>query len=208
LSVRVKICGINSAEAYEAARDAGADWVGLVFHPASPRYITPGQAAALIAGPGGPVPVGLFVAPRLADVEAVLRDVPLRILQCHRISDQDASALRQAFGLPVWRAFGIASPADLPAGPGGADAMLLDAKPPPDSKLDGGTGLCFDWSMLRGWHAPGLWLLAGGLTPENVARAIAATAAPAVDVSSGVESSRGVKDTRLIQAFIRAANRV
>jgi phosphoribosylanthranilate isomerase len=204
VSVRVKICGINSPAAYEAAIGAGADWVGFVFFPPSPRFVTPVQAAAL-AQPGGAAKVGLFVDPADDDIAATLAMVDLDILQLVAISAERAARIRHRFGRPVWRAVGISVAADLPSGPGGVDAHLLDAKAPPGACLPGGNAVAFDWSLLRHWAAPAPWVLAGGLTPETVAAAITQTGAPAVDVSSGVESSRGVKDPGLIRSFVANA---
>jgi len=207
--VRVKICGVNSPAALDAAVAAGADWIGFVFFPLSPRALTAEEAASLSARApapdrGGPRRVGLFVDPTEAVVAAALGALRLDILQLHA----DASrvvALRARFGLPVWRALGVASAADLPMRMDGADAFLLDAKPPPTAARPGGNAQAFDWSALAGWVAPGPWVLAGGLTPENVAGAVRATGASAVDVSSGVERAPGVKDPALIRAFIHAA---
>lgn len=205
VDVRVKICGINDPVAFDTAIDAGADWVGFNFFPPSPRYVTPVQAAALAArSPGGPVRVGLFVDPTPEMIEAVLNVVRLDVLQLYGVADRVAP-LRARFGLPVWRAVGVDTAADLPALSGGADALLLEAKPPPDATRPGGNAARFDWSLLRGWNPPAPWLLAGGLTPDNVAGAIRATGATAVDVSSGVERARGVKDPALIRAFIANA---
>ncbi|HET8997303.1 MAG TPA: phosphoribosylanthranilate isomerase [Acetobacteraceae bacterium] len=202
--VRVKICGINSAEACDAAVQAGADWIGFVFFPPSPRYVTAAQAAALAARhPDGPPRVGLFVDPTPEMVAAVLAEVRLDVLQLY--GQMDLPALRARFGLPVWRAMGIERAADLPVDAVGADALVLEAKPPPDATRPGGNATRFDWSLLRGWHAPAPWVLAGGLTPDNVAEAIRATGAHAVDVSSGVERSRGVKDPALIRRFVTNA---
>jgi phosphoribosylanthranilate isomerase len=204
---RIKICGINSAEAIDAAVEAGADWVGLNFFPPSPRYVTPAQAAALSARHAdGPRRVGLFVDPTDAEIAATLDAVALDIIQLHATPGR-ASDIRARFGRPVWRAVGIAAAADLPVTSEGADAILLDAKPPKDATRPGGNAARFDWSLLAGWHPGFPWLLAGGLTPENVADAIRATNAPAVDVSSGVESAKGVKDPARIRAFIAAVRR-
>jgi phosphoribosylanthranilate isomerase len=184
--VRAKICGINDPVAFDTAIAAGADWVGFVFFPPSPRYLQPSQAAALSArSPGGPPRVGLD------------------ILQLY--GALDLPALRARFGLPIWRPIGVASAADLPATSGGADMLLVEAQSPPEATRPGGNALRFDWSLLRGWTAPAPWMLAGGLTVDNVAAAIRTTGARAVDVSSGVESARGVKDPALIRAFIEAA---
>jgi len=202
--VRVKICGINNPEAFDAALAAGADWIGFNFFPPSPRYVSPSQAAALSArAAGGPPRVGLFVDPTPEAIATVLDTVRLDALQLY--GAMDLPALRARFGLPLWRPVGIASADDVPAVSDGADVLLLEAQPPPQATRPGGNARTFDWSLLRGWTAPAPWILAGGLTPENVADAIHATAAPAVDVSSGVEKARGVKDPELIHAFIASA---
>jgi phosphoribosylanthranilate isomerase len=201
----VKICGINDPVAFDTAVDAGADWVGFVFFPPSPRSVTPETAAALSRRiTGGPPRVGLFVNPDIATIARVLDTVALDVLQIYQALDQ-LPAIRSRFGLPIWRAVGIDSAADLPSDPGGADRLLLEAKPPAGANRPGGNATTFDWSLLRGWSAPAPWMLAGGLTVGNVAAAIRETGATAVDVSSGVESSKGVKDAALIRAFIAAA---
>lgn len=202
---KVKICGVNTPEALAAAAEAGADWVGFVFFPRSPRFVTPEQAAAISATwPGGPGRVGLFVEPGDEAVEAALRQVPLAALQIYAGAER-ARALRTRFGVPVWHAVGIATPADLPAHAEAVDALMLDAKPPPDATRPGGNAASFDWSMLQGWTAPLPWLLAGGLTPDNVAEAIRQSGAAAVDVSSGVEAAPGLKSAELIRRFVAAA---
>ena len=198
---QVKICGINDPVAYAAA--ASADWVGFVFFPPSPRFVTPRQAASL-AQPGGPAKVGLFVDPIDDAIAATLEALPLDVLQLVA-SPARAAEVRARFGVPVWRAVGVASAADLPHEAEGVDGFLLDAKAEPGAATPGGNAIAFDWALLRGWSAPLPWLLAGGLTPGTVADALARTGAPAVDVSSGVERSRGVKDPALVAAFIRAA---
>jgi phosphoribosylanthranilate isomerase len=204
MSVRIKICGINSPGAFDAALDAGADWLGFAFFPPSPRFVTPAAAAALSARhPGGPLRVGLFVDPTAEAIADGLATMPLDILQLY--GTVDASALRARFGRTIWRAFGIETAADLPRDAGGADALVLEAKPPANATRPGGNATSFDWSLLRGWASPAPWILAGGLTPDNVAQAIRATGATAVDVSSGVESARGVKDPALIRTFIANA---
>lgn len=203
---RVKICGINDAAGFDAVIEAGADWVGFVFFPPSPRFVTPDTAAALSArAPGGPPRVGLFVDPTAERIAATLDRVRLDILQLYGRID-DIGALRGQFGLPIWRAVGVDTAADLPQDDRGADALLIEAKPPPDATRPGGNAVPFDWTLLRGWHAPVPWILAGGLTPANVASAIRETGARAVDVSSGVEKAKGVKDPALIRAFIANAH--
>jgi phosphoribosylanthranilate isomerase len=204
MTVQVKICGINDAAAFDTAISAGADWVGFNFFPPSPRYVAPAQAAALSArSPGGPSRVGLFVDPAPEAVATALDTVRLDILQVY--GAVDLAALRARFGLPIWRPIGVAMAADLPVAAGAADRLLIEAKPPPDATRPGGNAVRFDWSLLRGWHAPVPWILAGGLTADNVAEAVRITGAWAVDVSSGVELTRGVKDPALIRAFIANA---
>jgi phosphoribosylanthranilate isomerase len=201
---RVKICGINDPAAFDAAVAADADWIGFNFFPPSPRYVTPTAARALSArSPGGPRRVGLFVDPSWEKIAETLDAVRLDVLQLYGAAD--FSTLRARFGLPVWRPVGVTAAADLPLASGGADMLLMEAKPPPDATRPGGNATRFDWSLLRGWAAPAPWILAGGLTAENVAAAIAATGAGAVDVSSGVERARGAKDAALIRGFITAA---
>lgn len=188
----------------DAVEAAGADWVGFVFAAGSPRTITPAAAAVLARRHPALAVVGLFVDPDDDDVAATLDAVPLSVLQIHGTRDR-ALELRTRFGRPVWHAAGIATAHDLPMLAGGIDALLLDAQAPAGTALPGGNARPFDWAVLQGWQAPCPWLLAGGLTPDNVASAIAQSGATAVDVSSGVESSRGVKDAALIRAFVKAA---
>lgn len=199
--VRVKICGINDLVAFDTAVAAGADYVGFVFFPPSPRYVTPAQAAALSARhPGGPLRVGLFVDPTNEAIAAALDAVSLDVLQLY--GRVDFAGVRARFGLPLWRGVGVDTEADLPRDASSADALLLEAKAPPSATRPGGNAMRFDWSLLRHWTAPAPWILAGGLTPDNVAEAIRATGATTVDVSSGVERARGVKDPALIRRFI------
>ena len=218
---RTKICGINDPAAFDAAAEAGADWIGFVFFPASPRAVTPGAAAALSGraqdgpkgGPGGdsrgdsgggPGRVGLFVEPDDAAIARALDAVALDALQLYA-SPERVAAIVQRFGVPAWHALGIGDAGQLPHAPGAASLLLIEAKPGPGSILPGGNGIALDWSMLAGFRPPYPWMLAGGLTPDTVAAAVRATGAPAVDVSSGVERARGVKDPALIRRFIAAA---
>jgi len=205
VSVRIKICGINDPAALAAAAEAGADWIGFVFFPPSPRSITPAQAAALAApAPPGLPRAGLFVDPTDDAVAATLAAVRLDALQVYG-HDVPAARLRARFGLPVWRAVGVASRSDLPTEAHEADMLVIEAKPPEGATRPGGNAASFDWSILAGWRPPAPWVLAGGLTPDNVAAAIAATGAPMVDVSSGVERQPGRKDPALIRAFVANA---
>ncbi len=206
--MRIKICGINSADGLAAAADAGADHVGFVFFPPSPRYLTPKQAATLRATrPDGPQSVGLFVKPGLDEIAAVLAEMRLDALQIYGDAAL-AQAVRIRFGLPVWLAVGVATPGDLAAAERaalGLDGMVVEAKPPPGATRPGGNATALDWSLLAGWNPPLPWLLAGGLTPGNVAEAIALSGATGVDVSSGVEQEPGVKDPALIRTFITSS---
>lgn len=206
----VKICGIKDAAALEAARQGGADMVGFVFFPPSPRAVTANQAGELARSyADGPNRVGLFVDPDDAMLAAILTEVPLDILQLHgEETPARAGEIRARFGKPVMKALGIGSKADLVRLADYADQVdyfLLDARPPAGSALPGGNAQAFDWALMRGEEPPRPWLLAGGLTPANVAAAIAASGAPGVDVSSGVERARGIKDPAAIAAFIAAA---
>lgn len=210
MPVEVKICGIRDAEALDAAIAAGADLVGFVFFPPSPRAVTPAQAGALSARhAGGPVRVGLFVDPTDDDLTAALAAVPLGLLQLHgEETPERAASIRARFGVPVMKALGIGASADLDAADAFApvvDRFLFDAKPPPGGPLPGGNAQPFEWRLMAGRAIAKPWLLAGGLTPGNVAEAIRVAGAPGVDVSSGVESARGVKDPALIRTFIAAA---
>lgn len=199
----VKICGLRDAEALQAAREA--NFVGFVFYLASPRALSPEQAIALAAvAPAGPKRVGLFVDAPDALIAAALP--ALDVIQLHGEEDPARVAeIRSRFGKPVMKAIGIGGEADLRAisnFASVADYLLLDAKP---SELPGGNGTRFDWALPRRAAIPRPWLLAGGLDPSNVAAALAESGAPGVDVSSGVEASRGVKDPALVAAFVKAA---
>ncbi|RMH40192.1 MAG: phosphoribosylanthranilate isomerase [Alphaproteobacteria bacterium] len=208
--IRVKICGLRTPEGVRAAVDAGAAYVGFVFFPRSPRHVTAAEAAALAAEvPAGIAKVGLFVDPDDAVLDAVLGRVPLDMIQLHGAETPARVAeVRQRHGLPVMKAVGIATEADLAALDAHArvaDQILVDAKPRPGDALPGGNGIAFDWRLIanRRWAVP--WMLAGGLDPGNVAEAIRLTGARQVDVSSGVEAAPGEKDPALVAAFVRAA---
>jgi phosphoribosylanthranilate isomerase len=203
MSVRVKICGMNSAAAMDAAASARVDWVGFVAFPRSPRFVTPEEAAMLAArAPGGPRRVVLFVEPEDDWVAAFLARVRAEALQVYA-GEERVAALRRRFGVPVWRSVGVTGRGDLPARTE-ADALVIEPRPPAGAERPGGNALALDWPMLSGWTAPVPWLLAGGLTPGNVGRAIAGSGARAVDVSSGVESAPGTKDPARIAEFVRS----
>ena len=203
----IKICGLTTAATLGAAIAAQADYAGLVFHPASPRHVSPGMAAQLGAQAAGQiVRVGLFVDASDGDIGDAVAAAGLDALQLHGSeSPARAAELRARFGIPVWKAIAVAARADLDRAVryvGAADLVLLDAKTPTGA-LPGGMGLSFDWALLDGWKAPLAWGLAGGLTPANVAQAAAATRAPLIDTSSGVEIAPGSKDPALIALFCR-----
>ncbi len=207
---RVKICGLRTPGDVAIAAEAGAAYVGLVFYHRSPRHLSvPAARAAALAAPPGVAKVGLFVDPDDALLEAVLAEVPLDFLQLHGAeTPARVAVIRARSGRPVIKAVGVATADDLQAIAAHArvaDQILVDAKPPPGADLPGGNGLAFDWRLLAGQRWPVPWLLAGGLTPDNVAEAAALTGAQQLDVSSGVESAPGVKDPDRIRAFIAAA---
>ena len=211
-TVRVKICGLRDPAHVVAAAEAGAAYVGFVFFERSPRHLGVLAAReAALAAPRGVVKVGLTVDAADGELEAILNRVPLDMLQLHgHESPARVAEVRARFGLPVMKAVGVAGPEDLAAlddYAAVADQILVDAKPPKGAVLPGGNGLAFDWRLIaaRRWLKP--WMLAGGLTPGNVAEAIRLTGARQVDVSSGVETAPGVKDEALIRAFIAAARR-
>lgn len=209
--IRVKICGLTQPQHVAAAADAGAAYVGFVFFPKSPRNISIEQAAVLAVDvPMGVAKVALVVNADDTLLDEITSRVPLDMLQLHgKESPERVAEIKARYGLPVMKAIGIADPDDLTQidlYADVADQLLIDAKPPKASELPGGNGLSFDWTLLAGrkyWTKP--WMLAGGLTAENVAEATRLTGAQQVDVSSGVETAPGRKDTDKIVAFIKAA---
>jgi phosphoribosylanthranilate isomerase len=208
--IAVKICGLRDQTNIDAAAAAGARYIGFVFFEKSPRAVTFEQAAALaVAAPVGLAKVGLVVNPDDAFLTDLLNVVPLDMIQLHG-SETPArvTEVRQKFGLPIMKAVGVADASDLAqldAYEAVADQILLDAKPPRDATLPGGNGHTFDWGLIAGrlWTKP--WMLAGGLTVDNVGTAIARTGVKQIDLSSGVESAPGVKDPALIAQFVAAA---
>lgn len=199
---RVKICGITRVEDGLAAAQAGADAIGLVFVANSPRHVTPEQASAIgRALPPFVSTVALFVNPAEAEVTAVLERVRPDVLQFH---GEETAAFCRSFGIPYLKAFRVRPGGDLlqsTASYDDAQGWLLDAW---SEAAHGGTGERFDWDLIPP-ALPRPMLLAGGLNPGNVAAAVRATRPWAVDVSSGVEASKGIKDAALIAAFIKEA---
>ncbi len=202
---RVKVCGITRADDALAAADLGADAIGLVFYPPSPRAVDIGQARNIVrAVPPFVTVVALFVNPSAEDVAAVLRAIPTDLLQFHG-SEAPQDCLR--FGRPYIKAIPMRHDADLTRSARdyeSARALLLDTY---KEGVPGGTGSRFDWSMIPDDVGKPV-ILAGGLTVENVASAIRQVRPYAVDVSGGVEASKGIKDARKIAAFIREVNSV
>ncbi|MCB1532699.1 MAG: phosphoribosylanthranilate isomerase [Alphaproteobacteria bacterium] len=202
----VKICGLSTQDTVISAVEAGADFIGFVFYPPSPRAITPEIAAALSAHiPKHVQRVGLFVDPSDADIENVLKHAPLDMVQVHGSeSPMRLKEIKDKFGLPLIKAIQVGSRSDIEdIGQYTlyADWMLFDAKPE-NASLPGGTGQIFDWSILNELAIQTPWMLSGGLNSENVAQALAILNPKAIDVSSGVEREKGVKDIEKIKAFI------
>ncbi|TXM72587.1 phosphoribosylanthranilate isomerase [Methylobacterium sp. WL12] len=209
MSIRVKICGLSTPETMAAALEAGADWIGLVRFPKSPRHVDLDAARTLSAQARGRAErVVLLVDPDDAALDAALEAIDPDLIQLHGAETPErVAAIRRRAGRPVMKALGVASRADLDriSAFAAADRLLLDAKPPSGAVLPGGNGRAFDWTLLDGADLPSGWMLSGGLDPSRVAAALARTGATAVDVSSGVESAPGVKDPDRIAAFVRAA---
>jgi phosphoribosylanthranilate isomerase len=210
MSLTVKICGLSTEETLDAALAAGADIVGFVFFPRSPRYLT-NEKAALLAkrGRGRAETAALSVDFDDATLGAIVDAVNPDWLQLHgKESVERVADVRRRFGKRVIKAIGIAGAADLDVARrygGVADMLLLDAKPPKDATRPGGNANTFDWTILAGFRSSIPYLLSGGLTPANVGEALRVTGAPGVDVSSGVETAPGVKSPDLIRAFVANA---
>ncbi|MEO1191594.1 MAG: phosphoribosylanthranilate isomerase [Pseudomonadota bacterium] len=212
MALEVKICGLSEPAGLAAATAGGAAMVGFVFFPRSPRNVTPAEAASLAARvPEGVIKVGLLVDPDDESLAQILGQVPLDLLQLHgNETPARVAAIKERWKKPVMKAVRIATRDDVTAArtyEPVADRLLFDAKPPASmtKALPGGNAVAFDWRLLAGetWSRP--WMLAGALTPENLAEAVAASGARAVDVSSGVEDRPGHKDPALITRFLDAA---
>lgn len=210
MSVRVKICGLTRPEHVHAVTASGARYCGFVFFAKSPRNVGLSVARDLaLLSPAGLCKVALVVDADDEFLDEMLEHVPIDMLQLHgRETPERVAQIRNRYGLPVMKAVGVATAEDLPrldTFAEVADQLLVDAKPAPGGELPGGNGVSFDWRLIAGrdWTVP--WMLAGGLTSENVAEAIRLTGARQVDVSSGVESAPGEKDAALIERFVTAA---
>jgi phosphoribosylanthranilate isomerase len=213
MPVNVKICGLTSPEAIDAAVKGGAAYLGFVFFPPSPRCLTPADAGELaLAVPANISKVGVFVDPSDLEIELVLDRIALDIIQLHGDETPERVAeVRQKFGLKVMKAIAVAGEADIHRAKTyetTADLLLFDAKAPKSMPhaLPGGNGLIFDWTLVGSlkWLCP--WMLSGGLTPEMVREAVRVSGARMVDVSSGVETAPGQKSPALIAAFMAIVN--
>lgn len=209
MSIAVKICGLTDSKALATAIESGANFVGFVFFRRSPRFLSIEAADDLVgAVPRNVTSVGLFVDPTDNQIEKTLKRVRLGMIQLHGSeTPQRVAEIRKAFTLPVMKALGIATRSDVLAAANyenHAEWMLFDTKPSLDASRPGGNGQVFDWPLMRAYAGKSRWMLAGGLTAKNVQAAIKASGARAVDVSSGVETSPGVKSPAKIRAFINA----
>jgi phosphoribosylanthranilate isomerase len=207
----IKICGLSTPETLAAALDAGADMVGFVRFAKSPRHVTLDLGHRLsLQAKGRAQRVVLLVDPGDEEVAQAIEAINPDLIQLHgRETPERVAEIRSMVRRPVMKALGIAEKSDLTAlvsYAGGAEPILLDAKPPrtPDA-LPGGNGVSFDWGLLNGLDPRLSFMLSGGLDPDNVAEAIRVTRPFAVDVSSGVESGPGLKDPARIKAFVKAA---
>jgi phosphoribosylanthranilate isomerase len=210
MATKVKICGLKTEAALEAALAGGADYVGLVFFPPSPRNVTPQAAKALAAKAHGRAKVvALMVDPDDALLDAVVASVAPDLLQLHgKETPERVAEVRARTGTPVMKALAVETAEDARSAlryRRVADLVLFDARAPADSTRPGGNGAPFDWRVLLGVADDVPFVLSGGLTPDNVAEAVRQTGAAIVDVSSGVESRPGEKDAELIVRFLRAA---
>src|SRR6266436_3265961 len=213
MSLIVKICGLSTRETLDVALDAGADMVGFVFFPPSPRHLSLEMARDL----GGrvkrrAVKVALTVDADDVTLGNIVEALEPDILQLHgRETVARLRDIKQKFGLEVMKAIAVESAADLASLPGYAavaDRMLFDARPPKGATRPGGLGAVFDWHLLENLDLKLPFMVSGGLNAENVAQALRVTRAGGVDVSSGVERAPGVKDPEMMRAFIRAARAV
>jgi phosphoribosylanthranilate isomerase len=208
-SVAIKICGVTTPEAIEAAIAARADYIGFNFFPPSPRGLRLREAAELAPRAAGRITrVGVFVDAEDAVIADAIEAGGLEAVQLHGAeTPQRVAEVKSRFGLPTWKVLPIAAGRDVglaPAYQDAADFLLFDAKTPKGA-LPGGMGLAFDWSLLALYRGATPWGVAGGLTADNVAEAIAVTGTTLVDTSSGVESAPGIKDLEKIEAFCAAA---
>ncbi|HEY1385500.1 MAG TPA: phosphoribosylanthranilate isomerase [Dongiaceae bacterium] len=215
MSVAAKICGLKTPEAVAAAVDGGAALVGFVFYGRSPRFVDPATAKRLAARvPGSVRKVGLIVDESDERIAEILAGCDLDLLQLHGAETPErVAAIRARFGKQVIKVISVSASADLDRAASYedvADYLMFDAKPPRSmtTALPGGNALSFDWTLLAGRSFRLPWLLAGGLTPDNLVDAARISGAPMVDVSSGVEDRPGEKNLSKIKAFLDASRHV
>ena len=215
MAVVAKICGLKTPEAVDAAIEGGAALVGFVFFPPSPRNLDPVTARDLCARvPVGVRKVGLLVDEGDARIGEILGACALDLLQLHgKEMPARVAEIRSRFGKPVIKAIPVSGVADLDRATAYeevADYLMFDAKPPKSmaNALPGGNALSFDWTLLAGRRFQRPWLLAGGLTADNLIEAVRISSAPMVDVSSGVEDRPGQKNISKIKAFLDASKRI
>ncbi|HZB53808.1 MAG TPA: phosphoribosylanthranilate isomerase [Reyranella sp.] len=206
MSVEAKICGLSTADTLDAAVAAGARFVGFVTYPRSPRHVASNDVLKALGArvPKGVIRTGLFVDPDDALLDERLATGAIDLLQLHGAETPErVAAIKARTGKAVMKVIKVGEASDIERGiaayAGVVDRLMFDVA---GGTLPGGNATAFDWTFLSGRTVPLPWLLAGGLTPDNVAEAVRVTGAPTVDVSSGVESSRGVKSVELIRAFL------
>jgi phosphoribosylanthranilate isomerase len=215
MSIDVKICGLSTEDAVAAAIAGGARFVGFVFYPPSPRHLTIERAAALAKSVlPGITRVAVMVDPDDDFLARLLAKAPLDMVQLHgKETPERVQAVRDRHRVRAMKAIPVAAESDLDAAKpylGVADWLMFDAKPPKDKAgaMPGGNALSFDWRLLRARSWPVPWMLSGGLDPDNLADAATISRAPALDVSSGVESAPGVKDIAKIRLFLARARQL
>jgi phosphoribosylanthranilate isomerase len=213
MTAKTKICGVSTPEAVRAAVDGGAAFLGFMFFPRSPRNIAP-EAAARLTPPArakGVRIVAVTVDPTDAELDAIMAGLSPDLIQLHgKESPARVREVAQRSGRGIVKVVPVAEPSDLAAASAYeplVEHLMFETKPPKDADRPGGLGVTFDWTLLEGRRFQRPWFLAGGLNPWNVAEAIAASKAPVVDVSSGVERGPGLKDPALITAFLDAVRR-
>lgn len=209
MSLDIKICGLKTPEALEAALAGGASHVGFIFFPKSPRNVEPATAGALRQSAHGKAKaVAVTVDADDAFLDAIVTTMAPDMLQLHgKETPERVAAAKARYGLPVMKAFSISEQADLAKigiFASIADRLLLDAKPPAGSELPGGNGVSFDWSLLAALDQSVDYMLSGGLNAANVGDALRIANPPGIDISSGVENAPGVKDPALIEQFFQA----
>ena len=209
MTTNIKICGLKTPEIVDAAVEAGADMVGFVFFGPSPRHLETSVAGPLMARvPDGVLRVALTVGASDELLADIAGNTTAQLIQLHGSeSPERVRDIKVRYGLPVMKMLPISEASDLATAAdyeGVADKLLFDAKPPKSATRPGGNAVAFDWNILANFKSPTPWVLAGGLTPENVSEAIRISGAKAVDVSSWVEDAPGIKNADKIRAFIDA----